>query len=61
MEKEASWASSQATVEQQEGQPEAKKEFLKKTEWALERLQDKYVPTQKYEDTEECSGWRNIT
>ena len=59
--KAVSWASSQARMEQQQGKPDTKNKFLKKTAWSIERLKDKCFPTEKYENTEDCRGWMNLT
>ena len=37
-----------------------KNKFHKRAEWSTERFKDKFVPTKKIEDTEECKRWRSI-
>ena len=61
IEQSSHWASSQARMKQQEGKPDTENKFLKKTAWSTERLRDKFIPTEKYENTEDCRGWMNLT
>ena len=53
--------SSQIKMRQMKDEPKVKQTFRKKTEWSIERLKDKFTPTNKFEDTGECERRRRCT